>query len=60
MQNKTAQTFIIYAVLIAILAIAMVTISMYLRRSVQGKYRDSADVFGGEKQYEPGVTTITK
>jgi len=28
----------------------------YLRFSLQGKIRESADVFGRGEQYEPGVT----
>jgi Flp pilus assembly pilin Flp len=58
MRNNKAQTFILYAALIAMVALAMVAMSKYLRRSLQGKYRDAADVFGGGTQYEPGATSI--
>jgi len=59
MKNKKAQTFVAYAALIAIIVAALIVIGRYLSRSLQGKYRDSGDVFGGGTQYEPGVTTVT-
>lgn len=56
MKNKKAQSYLVYAVLIAIMVGALIIISRYLARSMQGKYRDTADVYGGGAQYEPGVT----
>lgn len=59
MPSNKAQTILVYAALIMIVALALAAMSKYLARSVQGKYRESADVFGGGSQYAPGVTTIT-
>lgn len=47
---------LVYAVLIAIIIAALIAMNRYLTRAVQGKLRDSADVFGGGAQYAPGVT----
>ncbi len=60
MRNNRAQMSILYAVLIALLTLAMVAMSRYLMRSVQGKYRDTADVFGSGTQYEPKVTSTVE
>ena len=42
-----------YAVLIAILVAALLGMSVYLKRAVCGKLRDSADTFGYGRQYRP-------
>ena len=63
MLNKSgikSQSFIVYAALIALLVAGLIAISAYIRRSVQGRYRTSADVFGAGAQYEPGVTHINE
>lgn len=56
MRNKKAQSVLVYAFLIAIIIAALIAMNRYLSRAIQGKLRDSADVFGGGAQYEPGVT----
>lgn len=56
MKIKQAQTFLIYAALIAVIIGSLVVISKYVKRSLQGRIRESADVFGGGAQYEPGLT----
>lgn len=42
-----------YALLIAVLVAALIGMSVYLRRSISGKWRTVADVFGYGRQYEP-------
>ncbi len=59
-RNKRAQSFIEFAAIIAIMVAAIIVINRYLARSLQGKYRDTADVFGGGTQYAPGVTVETQ
>jgi Flp pilus assembly pilin Flp len=50
-----------YSVLIVIVIVALVGMQVYLRRAVCGRWRQSADVFGFGRQYEPGgVTKISK
>jgi Flp pilus assembly pilin Flp len=58
MKNKRAQSFVEYAALIAIIVAAIVAIVSYMGRSISGRYRDSADVYGGGTQYDPSVTTV--
>lgn len=58
--NKKAQSFIEFAILIAVIAIALVAMRVYFLRSVQGKFREAGDVFGGGDQYAPGVTNVTE
>ena len=55
-----SQSFIVYAAFIALLIAGLITISVYIRRAVQGRYHASADVFGEGAQYEPGVTHINE
>lgn len=42
-----------YTLLIAILVGALIGMSVYLRRSISGKWRTVADVFGYGRQYQP-------
>jgi Flp pilus assembly pilin Flp len=45
-----------YAVLIVVLASAVVGMSVYMKRAISGRWRQSADTFGQGRQFEPGVT----
>lgn len=49
--NRKAQVFLEYAVLVAILAAALVGMQIYMKRAVQGKYRQLGDDLG--PQYSP-------
>lgn len=42
-----------YAILIAITVAALIGVSVYLKRSLCGKWRDVGDTFGYGRQYEP-------
>lgn len=42
-----------YAALIVVLVAALVAISVYLQRTICGKFRDSAGIFGAGRQYAP-------
>jgi len=55
--NPKAQSLISYAVLIAVLVAALLAMSTLIRYSVQGKFRQAADVFGGGEQYALELTT---
>jgi len=44
------------AVLIAVVAAALIAMSVYIKRAISGRFRDAADSFGFGRQYEPGVT----
>lgn len=57
--KQKAQSTIVYVALVALVATALVVVGIYVRRAHQGRARDSADVFGGGAQYDPGVTTVT-
>lgn len=45
-----------YAVLIVVCAASFLAMAVYIKRSVMGKWRTSADTMGFGRQYEPGVT----
>jgi hypothetical protein len=59
MQNRKAQSLIEHSTLIAVLVAALVGMFIYLRFSLQGRIRETADVFGRGEQYELNVTTVT-
>ena len=46
-----------YAVVVALVVSALIGMAVYMKRSLCGRWRQSADVFGSGRQYEPGVTT---
>jgi len=46
-----------YTLLIAIIAAALIGISMYLKRAISGRWRGVGDTFGHGRQYYPGGTT---
>lgn len=58
-KNKS-QSFLEYSVVIIVIAAALVAMRVYLVRSVQEKYRQSADVFGEGEQYAQGITQSTE
>ena len=47
-----------YAVLIAVAAAAFVSMAVYVKRGLAGRWQEAADAFGHGRQYEPGVTTV--
>ena len=51
-----AQSAIEYAVLVGVLTAALVGMSIYVKRSLVGKWRTVGDTFGHGRQFEPGVT----
>jgi len=53
MINKKSQAILGYALLIAVAVAAIIVMSVYMKRRIQGSYRKSVDVFGQGEQYEP-------
>lgn len=53
-KNMKGQSTVEYAVLIACVMLALMTMYGYIKRGIQGKMRESADQIGS--QYEPGNT----
>jgi len=53
------QSAIEYAVLIAVAAAALVGMSVYTKRALDGKWRGVGDSFGYGRQYDP-VSTVSK
>jgi Flp pilus assembly pilin Flp len=45
-----------YAVLVIILVAALLSMSVYVKRSLCGSWRKAADTFGYGRQYQTGVT----
>lgn len=58
-RGNKAQSFLEYAVLIAVVVGALIAMRIYITRSVQAKFKQGADVFGQGEQYEKGVTQVT-
>ncbi|MBM3243644.1 MAG: hypothetical protein FJZ12_02250 [Candidatus Omnitrophica bacterium] len=50
--NKGVST-LEYIAIIMIICSALVAMSLYYRRALQGKYRQAADVLGLQEQYTP-------
>ena len=48
-----------FMVLIVIIVLALLAMQLYLKRSVNGRFRSAGDSFGQGRQYEPGVTRVT-
>jgi len=50
MVNRTkSQTILLYAALIAFVAVALLVMSGYIQRSIQGTYKSAGDAFGDEE-----------
>ena len=47
------QSILEYIVVIMVITAALIVVVAYYKRSLQGKYRQAADVFGGGSQYTP-------
>jgi len=59
LNQKKAQSFITYTMLIVIVVAALLAMRVYFLRAMQDKIRQTADVFGQGEQYEKGVTVET-
>ncbi len=53
MRKNKSQLILGYALLIAVVVAALIAMSVYMKRRVQGGYKRSIDVFGQGEQYEP-------
>jgi len=51
--DKKSQSILSYVLLIAVLTFALISMGVFIKRAIQGKYRQSADVYGGGEQYQP-------
>lgn len=56
-KNKS-QAILGYAFLIVVVVAAIIAMSVYMKRRIQGSYRKSADVFGQGEQYAPFGGTV--
>ena len=45
-----------YSILIAIVIAALVSMQVYVKRALCGRWRQTGDVFGSGRQYEPNLT----
>ena len=54
-QKPKAQSTLEYAMVVACIAAALIAMQIYIKRSIQGKIRDSADEIG--EQYSAKTTT---
>ena len=56
---QTGSLSIEYAAFIAMLIAALLGMSIYVKRALEGRWRQVGDTFGQGRQYEPGVTVVT-
>ena len=56
MLSKKGSFITEYALFIAIAAVALILMSIYIKRSLSGRWRDAGDSFGYGRQYDPAVT----
>ena len=54
--RERAFSTIEYALLIAVAVAALITMSVYIKRAVSGRFKDTADSFGFGRQYDPDHT----
>ncbi len=57
--NFSGQAILEYVVIVIVTVAALIAMSGFLRRHIQGSWRDSADSLGQGRQYESGVTAVT-
>ena len=55
--NKKAQSTLEYAVLIAIVVGALIAMQVYIKRGIQGRWKQASDDIG--EQFSPGYTVGT-
>ena len=53
-RGHRGQSLLEYTILIVIIVAAFITMSSYLKRGIQGKWKESLDQLGD--QYQPGAT----
>jgi len=53
--NKKGMSVLEYAMFVAVLVAALLSMQMYMKRGLQGKFRQAADEIG--EQYDPETTT---
>jgi Flp pilus assembly pilin Flp len=58
MNNNKAMSIIEYSLLLVIVIAALFSMGAYLKRSVSGRWRQSADTFGSGRQYNSSAMQI--
>ena len=48
-KNRKSQAVVIYAALIAFVAVTLIVMSVYLQRRIQGSYKAAGDAYGREE-----------
>ena len=52
-KKSKSQAALAYALLIAVVVIALIAMKGYMQRRFQGSYKKAADIYGLEEQYQP-------
>jgi len=52
-KDNIAQSFLEYAVVIGIVVAVFLSVGVFYKRSLQGKYRQTGDVLGQGSQFTP-------
>jgi Flp pilus assembly pilin Flp len=53
-KNRTAQSILEYAIIIAVITAGLIAMQVYLKRGLQGAWRSQSESIG--EQYRPGQT----
>lgn len=56
--NKKAQSTLEYAVVIFVVSAALIAMTVYIKRGLQGNMRNNADQISGAAVYSPGATNF--
>jgi Flp pilus assembly pilin Flp len=57
LRSLKGMSLIEYAMLVAVVGLAILGMSIYVRRAVEGKWKQSIDIFGYGRQYDPASTS---
>jgi Flp pilus assembly pilin Flp len=55
--RSRGQTMVEYTVLIGVVTVALIAMTVYMKRALQGNVRDQADQVSDGQFYSPGATT---
>lgn len=58
--GRRGMTTLEYSVLVLALFLALFAMQTIIRRVISGKWKNAADGFGSGRQYEAGVSTVTR
>jgi hypothetical protein len=58
LKNRGGQSILDYVFLVCIVIVGLLIMGYYIRNSLSGRFRETADVFGSGEVYHPGKTVV--